>query len=158
MKATDLMIGDLINGFGVVRRVTSIFGLERPEDDGLLTTMVPGCEFPESNLSFRPCYARPIPLTKEILEKNGFKIVYGFGYSDKYPTLGWGYHNGIHDYCSIDVTFYDTPINGVSHLVKINRNSASGDGINTVHNCDIDYVHQLQHAIRLCGIEKEIEL
>lgn len=73
MKAKELMIGDLINGFGVVRRVTGIHGLERPEDDGLLTTTVPGCEFPESNLSFRPCYARPIPLTEEILEKNGFE-------------------------------------------------------------------------------------
>lgn len=73
MKAKDLMIGDLINGFGVVRRVTSINGLERPEDDGLLTTMVTGCEFPESNLSFRLCYAQPIPITPDILEKNGFE-------------------------------------------------------------------------------------
>lgn len=48
MKAKDLMIGDLINGFGVVRRVTSINGLERPEDDGLLTTMVGVVNFPKA--------------------------------------------------------------------------------------------------------------
>ena len=144
MKANELMIGDWVQTPNGCRRVE-----ELSSKNVIMEWSDYGCTVED---------VLPIPLTKEILEKNGFKIVYGFGYSDKYPTLGWGYHNGIHDYCSIDVTFYDTTINGVSHLVKINRNSASGDGINTVHNCDIDYVHQLQHAIRLCGIEKEIEL
>ena len=154
MKANELMIGDWVRklepgGHTIPVKVTGIID----EDNSVLFERRDGVHGVTDIKAFEP-----IPLTSEILEKNGFKIVYGFGYSDKYPTLGWGYHNGIHDYCSIDVTFYDTPINGVSHLVKINRNSASGDGINTVHNCDIDYVHQLQHAIRLCGIEKEIEL
>ena len=157
MKANELMIGDWV-----------LLDMNWAEDDPMYSRLdyqpykIKLSEdfdlAEESNCIGDADAYQPIPLTQEILEKNGFKIVHGFGYSDKYPTWGWGYHNGIHDYCSIDVTFYDTPINGVSHLVKINRNSASGDGINTVHNCDIDYVHQLQHAIRLCGIEKEIEL
>ena len=36
--------------------------------------------------------------------------------------------------------------------------SKKDDGMNSIHSCDIDFVHQLQHAIRLCGIDKEIEL
>ena len=130
MKANELMIGDLINGFGVVRRVTGIHGLERPEDDGLLTTMVPGCEFPESNLSFRPCYAQPIPLTAEILEKNGF--VYDdlpmSQYFEQYGLQLYYGGNGFRINCGINVSLI------------------------------IDSVHELQHALRLCGIEKEIIL
>jgi hypothetical protein len=130
MKANELMIGDLINGFGVARRVTGIHGLERPEDDGLLTTMVPGSEFPESNLSFRPCYAQPIPLTAEILEKNGF--VYDdlpmSQYFEQYGLQLYYGGNGFRINCGINVSLI------------------------------IDSVHELQHALRLCDIEKEIEL
>ena len=133
LSCKDLMIGDLINGFGVIRRVTSINGLERPEDDGLLTTMVPGYEFPESNLSFRPCYAQPIPLTAEILEKNGFTR-FGTDY------ILEGEHFGL-----------DNPSNPNNYLdnywLRI-----------SIKAVNIEYVHELQHAMRLCGIEKEIEL
>lgn len=151
MKAKDLMIGDLINGFGVVRRVTSINGLERPEDDGLLTTMVPGCEFPESNLSFRPCYAQPIPLTAEILEKNGFEELMNesevsaarFGRKPE-PTGVWQYGFGQFD--------------SVAYVPE-----QSFLRIKFMEGCQADianikYVHELQHALRLCGIEKEIIL
>ena len=137
MKAKDLMIGDLINGFGVVRRVTSIYGLERPEDDGLLTTMVPGCEFPENNLSFRPCYARPIPLTAEILEKNGFKKQ--------------------DDGCYI-ITLEEENLIGVQPFENVNWIFGANVFPNIIEHLNILYVHELQHTLRLCGIEKEIIL
>lgn len=140
MKANELMIGDLINGFGVVRRVTSIFGLERPEDDGLLTTMVPGCEFPESNLSFRPCYARPIPLTAEIMEKNGFTR-----YRENEELWDVGVFR-------LDLGLFAVGIdNGCGTGMCIMPH-----GIMTFY---CKYVHELQHALRLCGIEDDtIEL
>lgn len=31
-------------------------------------------------------------------------------------------------------------------------------GANRLHHCEIKYVHQLQQAMRLCGIDKEIKL
>lgn len=130
MNARELMIGDLINAFGVVRMVTSIHGLERPEDEGLLTTMVPGCEFPESNLSFRPCYAQPIPLTVEMLEKNGWKKEDVFGSLIKYRFTG-----------PIDIE-----TGGETFRLSNNYFFCGG----------IHYVHKLQHALRICGIEKEI--
>lgn len=109
-------------------------------------------------LVFCEKYLDPIPLTAEILEKNGFKIVHGFGYSESYPTYGWGYHKGLRDYASVDVTFYDEPIGGVSRLVKMETASKKDDGINSIHSCDIESVHDLQHALRLCGILKDITL
>lgn len=136
MKANELMIWDLINGFGVVRRVTGIHGLERPEDDGLLTTMVPGCEFPESNLSFRPCYAQPIPLTAEILEKNFEK-----------KTL-----YGIFD------DYFDFEIREFNDSMYIVNYHCCEMPIPDTQISNICFVHELQHALRLCGVEKEIIL
>lgn len=101
---------------------------------------------------------RPIPLTPEILEKNGFKLMAGFGYSIEYPTFGLAYHDGFREYYSIDITLYNYPMSGVKILVRMERNSLCGDGVNKIHSCDIEYIHQLQHALRLCGIEKEIIL
>lgn len=155
MKANELMIDDWVLSKSI-SKPCKVVGIDPREGLGQNGYTFKLKSQDNVMLFVHAVSVEPILLTKEILEENGFKEVHGFGYFDKYPTLGWGYHNGIHDYCSIDVTFYDTPINGVSHLVKINRNSASGDGINSVHNCDIDYVHQLQHAIRQCGIDKEI--
>lgn len=100
----------------------------------------------------------PIPLTPEILEKNGFNLMHGFRYNETYPTYGWG-DNTDKKYISVDVTFYDDePINEVMHLVKIYRNSIKEDGVDSIHSCDIDYVHELQHALKVCKIEKEIAL
>ena len=137
MNANELMIGDLINAFGVVRIVTSIHGLERPEDDGMLTTMVPGCEFPESNLSFRPCYAQPIPLTEEILEKNGFEK----------QDDGW-----------YKITLEEENLIGVQPFENVNWIFGANVFPNIIEHLNILYVHELQHALRLCGIEIEIKL
>lgn len=77
----------------------------------------------------------PIPLTEDILVKNGWD----FTKSD-YSV-----------YCKEDT-------NGDVELSKDKY------GFYWSINCDeyiilrIDYVHQLQHLLRLCGIEKEIEL
>ena len=75
----------------------------------------------------------PIHLTAEILENNGFTRL-GTDYILK------GEHFGL-DNPSIPSNYLD------NYWLRIS--------IKAVH---IEYVHQLQHALRLCGIEKEIEL
>ena len=76
----------------------------------------------------------PVPLTPEILEKNGFK---------KY--------NGLY---RLDI----------AEGVFVNADFKSKEPFVSVHNTCYRatpicwYLHQLQHALRLCGIEKEIEL
>jgi hypothetical protein len=70
----------------------------------------------------------PIPLTPEILEKNGFikERLYCHGTPLQYCVL-------------VDGLWID--ISGENYF----------EG-------KLEYVHQLQHTIRLCGIEKEITL
>jgi hypothetical protein len=76
----------------------------------------------------------PIPLTAEILEKNGFKE-----------------YDGLY---RLDIT----------EGVFINVDFKSKEPFVSVHNTCYRaipicwYLHQLQHALKLCGIEKEIEL
>lgn len=82
----------------------------------------------------------PIPLSAEILEKNGFDI------SDKevmqyhFEEDGEKYHFSLRQ-------MYDK--DGKPHGY-----SFYAFNVLTL----LDYVHELQHALRLCGIEKKIKL
>jgi hypothetical protein len=79
---------------------------------------------------------QPISLTLEILEKNGFKKLVTYG------TEKWIYGD-------IRMNIYSS--NGCWRFcadTKRNENSV----------IYIYFIHELQHALRLCQIEKEIEL
>lgn len=83
----------------------------------------------------------PIPLTAEILERNGWS----YNNEDaKYAAETWVgnglmlQENGI-GYRIVVVSDYDDEDTNYTQFV-------------------ITYIHQLQHALRLAGIEKEIEL
>lgn len=79
----------------------------------------------------------PIPITPEILEKNGFKLDKEDGWWWLTPKIG--------------ITFWEE---GNIELEAWNEHTAV--------NIHIKYLHQLQHALRLCGItlniDKKIEL
>ena len=86
----------------------------------------------------------PIPITPEILEKNGFAHCEPQGYNlyvkDK---NGAGLYNILWQGESYN---YDLEIAAYTYpFGEFNKRN-------------IKYVHQLQHALRLCGIEKEIIL
>ena len=96
----------------------------------------------------------PIPITPEILEKNGFNEQgKGENYTDYVfvPAIEGAP-------APILVGFYKKPIKGVSILFKCTRSVCNGGGINDLHLCTLNYVHELQHALKLCGIDKEIKL
>ena len=95
MKANELMIGDLVKCGKRYMKVTQL--AEDMDCDDI----------------------EPIPLTPEILEKNGIELSVGPG------------------------GLYQGTISGVNCHIEFNI---------------IKYVHELQNALRLCGIEKEIEL
>lgn len=96
------------------------------------------------DLAFEDCYS-PIPITAQILEKNGFVKSYGVSdtppydkdeegnmyYSFKGEHKFWGWWQP-------DNTYY-VPANAMGDIV-------------------IKYLHELQHALRLAGIKKTIEL
>lgn len=75
----------------------------------------------------------PIPITPQILEQNGFKAN---EHSDK--VYEYNEHN-----CLVQYFF-------VNHKLCIRNNNAI--------DVEIHSVHQLQHALRLAGIDKEIRL
>lgn len=81
----------------------------------------------------------PIPLNPEILEKNGWN------YDGVYCNLTKG---------SLMLQYY--PFEGI---VREYYTHKSGEGeIIFQSSPGINYIHQLQHALRLCGIDKDIVL
>lgn len=113
MKANELMIGDwvkLSKGNWSENRQVGLIDIEMIAESVYL--------------------AEPIPLTAEILEKNGF-VYNAIPFVDGWEQFGLTLYRGGNGYridCGINVSLI------------------------------IDYVHQLQNALRLCGIEKEIKL
>lgn len=73
---------------------------------------------------------KPIPLTPEILEKNGFV------YNESPLVQSWE---------QFGLSLY---LGGDGYRINCGQNVAMV----------IDSVHQLQHALKLCGIEKEIKV
>ena len=126
MKATDLMIGDWV----CLKDDTKS---ELPlKVDGVLTDDI-SLEG-EGFLGGVDGLIRPIPLTPEILEKNGFCFVKS---SDRDTVWNgwWIYENLELGTCCLD------------------RNANWPCCINIDDmNIDCEYVHQLQHALRLCEI------
>ena len=131
LKVTDLMVGDLVLHDGKVIRVDAVhkrkIGYHKTKDK--LTWLFSG-QF------------EPIPLTPEILEKNGFERDGFIPQEDYYTGIDnrvilhndkeymnslneWHVHIDSKDYCSIA-------------------------------SCELTYLHELQHILHLCKIDKEI--
>lgn len=145
LKANHLMVGDYVkweyvsypdvvvnNGY---KKVDAIYGDESVDliDEDTLYEHVPMDEI------------KVVELTTEILEKNGFEVQdQGGGRKDVW--IGFG----IDCEGDIEVEFQH---NIPTHL-KIDGVFKGEYYIST----NIKYVHELQHALRLCGVEKEIIL
>lgn len=128
------MLGDWVKSRGKIEQVTEVY-------DGFICT--------DSFEDSHDYHFKPIPLTQAILKKNGWKREF-----DKKPYM----------------VKYDLGVDGKNcwmmwaikeHNLDIQRQDEKLDMYNlkTQRACiPCDYVHELQHAMRLCGIEKEIEL
>lgn len=126
LKVTDLMVGDWV----ICYHPSRLKSFEKVSV-GLLHTMQ-GQEYShikEDSPLFR--IVEPIPLTKEILEKNGLANDYYGSYfkEDEHMLL----EISISEDC-------------ISWTINVHEY-----GI-----LKLEYVHQLQHALKLCGIDKEI--
>lgn len=87
----------------------------------------------KDNIRFIPsAYVEPIPLTAEILEKNGFE-------------------NETSDFWKLRVD--DKPYH---YSFRLNKGGVfGGDGYNmncNIYTITIKFIHELQHALRLCGL------
>lgn len=96
------------------------------------------------DLAIEGCYI-PIPLTPEILEKNGFTK----------STPPPGIHARCYDLDNKEEKYHLTIAN-YNKYKRLLLNVDSEDS--ECFNIKCDYVHELQHALRLCRIKKEIVL
>ena len=133
MKATDLMIGDWVifgyeplkvqhiynNGYDDVVAETME---EFLDEDGVICEEIK--DVPLVNCS-------PIPLTPEILEKNGFIKVNSQRYDYGYPDTD----------CYVKV-------NPKKNMIHVNGRNANSNLYS--HS----FVHELQRALRLCGLDE----
>ena len=119
MKPNELMIGDLVIYGGLYTKAICI-GQKISLYDGK------GTEF-----TIDPCHVEPIPLTQEILEKNGFKKVN----------------------MTVDGDYRHYHLHGVCISWEEQSGFWYGDG-----DIEFKYVHELQHLLRLCDTKIEIEL
>lgn len=152
MKVNELMVGDLfrVNRDGLcikkdtIVQIRGIDGDNKFEEKGLVGCA--GCQ-PLDKTQFAGGiwldYLDPIPITPEILEKNGWK--------------GWIEHSTIArsisvlieentNLCIQEVKGQDAMFVQISHC---------GAGTFEFRK-HLKFVHELQHALRLCGIDKEI--
>lgn len=89
----------------------------------------------------------PVPLTAEILEKNGFeRKEEDRGFSEPYCVY-------VNDDFQYVVKVY--PKDGMDRYSRLIIGEYDD---NEYMSLLINQVHELQHALRLCGIDKEIEL
>ena len=141
MKANELMIGDWVNYRGTNIQVTSLYDKGGSNEIGWgnrVSTWVNG-----------RCI-EPILLTGDILEKNGFKLRGNC-------TSAWDWDKG-----EISIQVSGLPdVFSRQTLTIYTSGGCVGAGFSTkrtLSDLQIHYVHQLQHALRLCGINKEIVL
>lgn len=138
MTARELMIGDWVLDGNVYAQVTSI------TCDGNIETT--HNEYSNIELIF------PIPLTPEILERNGFRF-------DNSDTGDLEY------YCLGEPGEESTVVVKRRGLLSLkDADNKSGEVVWCMYVEDLDvydkilYVHTLQHALRLSEIDKEIVL
>ena len=138
MKAIELQIGDYVNYRGQIIKVTSLYNKGGSNEVGWSDKE---CVWVNAD------NVEPIPLTTEILEKNGFvanKHVYPYPFyeyineEDKLK-IGFAFPQGNKTSYKEPWVYIDSENFLIVHLPCI-------------------YVHQLQHALRICRIEKEIVL
>ena len=144
MKANNLMIGDYISvkPSGMPIKVAAVHH-KKVAYHAVINKLT----------WIRESLLEPIPLTLEILENNGFEKSYSSiltadGYK-KLPQYKYKNMTQVQDICRNLITISYSDLEGGVYDIQCGIGS---------HIYDLKYVHQLQHALRLCGIKKEIEL
>ena len=129
MKAADLMIGDLVIRKDVPEEPMHVYDIKTSAGVVYLDQDGRGVTEKFENIE-------PIPLTKEILEKNGFE-------GDVYLWINVGDEKTLEYY-------------PFEHRLILWYEEGKNQEI--LFKCHCFYVHEFQHALKLCGIKKEIVL
>lgn len=128
VTSKDLMVGDWLMFDG---KPCQVKGLHN-DDTATLT-------------GYRSLYylidSEPIPLTPEILEKNGFKR--------ENLITSYNHYTGIDNRVSLNDDFYYINSRDVWSV------HVDSEDYCTIANCELTYLHELQHLLRLCKIDFE---
>lgn len=139
MDCKDLMIGDFVyvaRGYDKHLTIEKVKGIIADKDEPYPITISTSETVSLNDI-------KPIPLTDEILVKNGFKKqedVNEWSYYKSKDGKGQYMILWSMDYNYLEIGSY------TDEFGEFNR-------LGTMR-----YVHQLQHALRLCGIEKELTI
>lgn len=137
MKKSELMIGDWVQVPSLIDNVEGFNAwckVKQLRDDDLDVVGFKELKYDE---------IEPIPITIEILEKNGFKLS-SFGGEKEYISEDHRLLlDGSHELINSDNDWW----------VHVDTND-----FRTIGSCEISYVHELQDFIRLCKIDQEIML
>ena len=137
LSCKDLMTGDYVRH----KKTKDIIWIFEIDNDRKVINNEPDGYCSERNISIND--VEPIPLTPEILEKNGFERAPQVSDIEPFDTDEEG-----NKHYSYNKTFWGWFQPGNIFCIPAN-------GMGWLY---LKYVHQLQHALRLCGIEKEIIL
>ena len=141
IKKEELMIGDYVHN----KRTKDIVWVFEIDGDRNVINNEPDGYCSEKNIDIDDI--EPVPLTPEILEKNGFENI-----TQRLESI----EQYIHLYeLSDNIVLGELPIGFNVCIEKYN-----GDWDIYEHHIvfTIRYTHELQHTLKLCGIEKTFEL
>ena len=143
MKVTELMINDWVSINGSNYKVKDIKkkGVIKLYEDTQW-----GEREIEFNTDYLEMFVEPIPLTIEILEKNGFEKKVWWRYRESDVTtyaIGEGFH---------------IEVNGDEFWLVDNCSDDGDYGYESNWIADVKYVHKLQHLLKDLEIEKEVIL
>lgn len=134
LNIEDLMVGDWV----IIKEYPMIAAPRQIKKEHFLRSL---CEF------------EPIPITRDILEKNGFEFfpmeyeIYGiYTLKTEHCLLKYSNKHG-------DITIFKARQGGIDD----NGNCISGFYEINHGRFKIKYVHELQHILRLCKIEIELK-
>lgn len=131
LKISDLSVGDwvqdILGNICIIRNIfcgdlVECYVVEKGDELGIMIDRL-----------------RPIPITAELLEKNGAKK------TEFVKDSGYEFYQ-----CD---DLYASRVEGSEWWTIIVRKE-----YREVVKCYVQHVHQMQHALRLAGVEKEIEL
>lgn len=133
MNIQELSVGDWIKSNGVAKKVHSI-----EYQNGEYFVLFSDPDTNNEDYMHAP-FISPIPITPEILEKNGLEVI-----DDGNDAV---------IFLCCDMFWARLCVGDCFWSIGAH----SEDRLDAV-TCNVKYVHQLQHALRLAGVGKEIDL
>lgn len=146
MKANELMVGDYIWYSKANEYATKVIDIRCYGSEYAIT-----CERAEKDPlrekapkdSFNVQILHPIPITEELLEKNGFTV-------NGYAIMTIDEHTWLEYY------FFEHRLRRIWKGVDEWQNHSEVRDVTYQNHCH--FVHELQHALRECGVMKEFVL